>query len=125
MTGEFTNPWQNGNLVLQHAVALECCNGLWMQRIDAIVEFGFAFFYFAIRALVAPIFFIHVTYCLLFAESRTNIPLGMRLWWIFLIWAVEIGSYDWIVTSGEMLQGFYEKGIFANIASSEGVGSEL
>ena len=111
-------------MVLKHAVALDCCNGLWMQRIDAFVEFGFAFFYFTIRAFVAPIFFAHVTFCLLFAETRTNIPLGMRLWWIFLIWAVEVGSYDWIVTCWEMLQVYYEKGIFANIERAN-AGGEL
>ena len=81
-----------------------------MRRLDTVVEFGFAFFYFTIRAFIAPVFFAHVTFSLLFSETRTNIPLGMRIWWIFLIWAVEVGSYDWIVNCGKILQSYYHTG---------------
>ena len=102
--GEFTNPFQNGHTVLAHAVTLTCCDGPRTQQLYRVFEFLFALSYFSIRALIAPIFLAHATYALLFAPSRKNIPLGIRWLWIFLIWAVEVGSYPWIMGCWELLQ---------------------
>jgi len=102
LLGEFTNPFQNANIILNLASKFYP-DSIWIAAADSTIEFGFAFFYFAIRAIIMPIFFVQVTYQLLFAETRINIPFAMRLWWIFSIFVVEVGSYDWIVESWRIL----------------------
>ena len=108
LLGEFTNPFQNGRNVTNQALQLACCNGIWMQKAHSIIEFLFAFFYFTMRSFVAPVFFLHVTIQLLIAPSRHNISLGLRIVWILLIWAVEVGSYDWIIQCWDILQTYRE-----------------
>lgn len=105
--GEFTNPFHNSFLASSHALQLDCCNGPWMQQFNYVMGFFFSFFYVAIRLVIAPIFFLHVTYDLLFSETRKNIGLGNRLFWIFMIWAVEIGSKDWIISCAGLLASYY------------------
>ncbi|CAB9507952.1 expressed unknown protein [Seminavis robusta] len=104
--GEFSNPFQNGTYTLSKAMQLPCCNGAFTQQLHSVIQFFFALTYFGIRAIIAPVYFAHVTYCLLFANTRTNIPLVTRIFWIVMIWGVEAGSYAWIVNCFYMLQSY-------------------
>lgn len=102
--GELTNPFQNGHTALSHALKDACCSGVAMQQLHKIFEIGFAMSYFGIRAIIAPVFFAHVTFQLLFESTRKNIPLMLRILWIILIWAVELGSYAWIMQCWDLIQ---------------------
>ena len=104
--GELTNPFQNSYYVSQHAMEFECCSGPWMQQFHDFVAMGFAYSYFCMRVIIAPLFFVHVTGDLLLSKTRTNIPVLIRFFWIFMIWAVEVGSYDWIMQCWTMIQQF-------------------
>jgi hypothetical protein len=106
LLGELSNPFQNGSYSLAHAIQLPCCNGAMVQQLHYVVEFLFALVYFVIRAIIAPVVFVHVTFCLLFAATRKNIPLWMRIFWIVMIWGVEIGSYAWIKECWRLLQQY-------------------
>jgi len=90
----------------RHSSRAYICHDL--QKAHSIIEFLFAFFYFTMRSFVAPVFFLHVTIQLLIAPSRHNISLGLRIVWILLIWAVEVGSYDWIIQCWDILQTYRE-----------------
>ena len=104
--GEFSNPFQNGSYALGHAIKLPCCNAPIIQQWYHVTEFMFAVVYFGIRALIAPVLFVHVTYCLLMAPTRSHIPLWMRWFWIIMIWGVELGSYAWIVDCWNLMQQY-------------------
>ncbi|CAB9500412.1 expressed unknown protein [Seminavis robusta] len=117
--GEFSNPFQNGTDSLFNALQLPCCNGAFTQQLHSVFRFFFALTFFGIRAIIAPVFLAHVTYCLLFASTRRNIPFVIRIFWILMIWGVEVGGYAWIVKCWYMLQ------TFVGVTPAGEVGNEL
>lgn len=97
--GELTNPLHNAFYIGQLAQKYDCCNGKRSQAMFSVVEFLFGFLYTLVRAVVAPIVFVHMTYNLLtqgFLKVR-EIPGWLVLLWLVLIWGVELGSIPWIV----------------------------
>jgi hypothetical protein len=78
-----------------------------MQQFHDLMAMGFAFSYFTMRVIIAPMFFLHVTGDLLFSKAaRSYIPFLIRVFWVAMIWSVEIGSYDWIMQCWDMIQEF-------------------
>lgn len=97
LLGECTNPFHNAYYIALAAQSLDCCNGSWSQWMFSVIEFTFASSYFVARALIAPVAWSHLTYCLWFRRNP-RIPLWILSIWTFLIWLVEIGSIPYIGT---------------------------
>jgi hypothetical protein len=104
LLGEATNPFHNFYYVGQEAMKFSCCNGPWTEMALYIDTFLFASLYVFIRALVGPVVLcLHISYDLL-AHGRPHIPLALMLVWIFLIWAISIGSIPWVEDCWGLLQ---------------------
>jgi hypothetical protein len=92
LLGEITNPMHNSFFVAEQAMGVDCCNGEFAQKLYSVIEVAFAASYFFVRVVVAPIGLGHVSYDLV-RNGRKKIPLGLNIFWNFLIWAVVFGSY--------------------------------
>ena len=107
LLGEITNPFQNLYMVAEIAVKLDCCNGPSMQQFFDFIKVVFAAAYFTVRTFIAPPFFIMVSYKLLLTKKgRTNIPIGLNIYWNLMIWGVVFGSASWILKCYNILAEF-------------------
>lgn len=107
LLGEITNPLQNMYMIAEVAVKLDCCNGPLMQQFYSFITVAFAAAYFSVRVVIAPPFFAMITYVLLLTKrGRTNVPLGLNIFWNLLIWGVVFGSTSWIVKCYNILAEF-------------------
>lgn len=108
--GEITAPIMN---LLRISFTLQQYLKLSSQAYDALIEYRsvyyltniihpyleylYAVVYFTIRALLAPILAIHLTYHFLFTKTgRTNVPIYISIIWLALCWSVMLGSYNWV-----------------------------
>lgn len=108
LLGECTNPLYNGYYVIQAALKLECCNGEWVQWLFPVVEFSLALCYFVVRAILGPVVFVHLTYCLWLPRNH-RIPTSILAMWTFLIWLVEVGSLPFIVRCYDLVLYYLER----------------
>ena len=107
LLGEITNPLQNLYMMAEVAVTLDCCNGPFAQQFHSFVTVAFAAAYFSVRVAIAPPFFAMITYVLLFTKrGRSNVPLGLNIFWNMLIWGVVFGSTSWILKCYHILADF-------------------
>ena len=122
LLGEITNPLHNSWFITTYAKEVpDYVYGEKMQAFEAAVEALFAPAYLAMRSFIAPCVFLYVTYDLIFTkQGRANIPLGLNLYWNFLIWAVVFGSYFEIVKTWDIVARVY----FGS-SSESGGGQEL
>jgi hypothetical protein len=93
--GEMTNPFHNAYFIAIAAQQLECCNGPLSQQLYIMIEYLFSVSYVAVRAFVAPFFFVHATFSLWY-DRNPQVPLVTIAFWTFLIWLVEIASIPYI-----------------------------
>ncbi|GAX25086.1 hypothetical protein FisN_10Lh285 [Fistulifera solaris] len=93
--GEMTNPFHNAYFIAIAAQQLECCNGPLSQQLYLMIEYLFSVAYVAVRACVAPFFFVHATFSLWY-DRNPQVPLVTMAFWTFLIWLVEIASIPYI-----------------------------
>lgn len=96
LLGELTNPLHNLFYVLEAAQRLDCCNGSLSQTAFRVVEWCFSALYVCVRAGIAPVFFLHLTYNL-WTVGIGHISKAWLAFWTFLVWGVEIGSIPWII----------------------------
>jgi hypothetical protein len=102
LLGELTNPLHNSYIVSEKAILLGISDN---HQLHTMVETAFAFLYILFRVVIAPVVCSHMSWDLLFSkQGRENLPLAVRLFWSFMIWAVIIGSYSWIVFCYGMLE---------------------
>lgn len=107
LLGEMTNPLQNAWLIGKQAMELDCCNGPAMETFNETAKLAFAVAYFAVRMIIAPVYFANCTYHLLLTKKgRENIPLPLSIFWSMLIWGVEFGSVGWIANCYHILVDF-------------------
>jgi hypothetical protein len=105
LLGEASNPNMNTWFVTSKAITLDCCNGPLMQAFHKYNEMIFCAIYLFLRVIMGPLMCTHMSWNLLTSsEAKEHLPLGLRLFWNFMIWAVILGSYSWIVYTYEMLQ---------------------
>lgn len=116
--GESTNPLQNGYLIAEAAMKLDCCNGDRMALFYTVIQFLFASCYCVMRAIVCPLVAVHVTYDF-WTFGRAHLPKTLLALWTVLIWAILIGSIPWIVDCWSMLTPYLPESI------RQSVGSEL
>jgi hypothetical protein len=104
LLGEFSNPLHNMYWIGNAAMTLDCCNGPLVEELHFWIETAFSLLYLLLRVIVGPIACAHMTWDLLGTkQARENLPLTIRVFWTFMIWAVEVGSISWIVFSYGML----------------------
>lgn len=102
LLGELSNPLHNTYLISQIAMDVGVHNN---QDMHTMIETVFSAVYVFLRVVVAPLVLIPLTFDLLFSKNgRTNLPLAIRLFWSFMVYAVMIGSYDCIMDCVGMLQ---------------------
>jgi hypothetical protein len=119
LLGELSNPLHNSYMMADVAMTLDCCNGPVGQQMHAVIEVLFAAVYNFIRVLVAPIFFVHLTYDICCTQqAKDNIPLGLRITWTVMVWAVVFGSFSWILKC----HGILEKFVSQHITGGGGMG---
>lgn len=105
LLGEASNPNMNTWFVTSKAILLDCCNGPLMQSLHKYNEIVFCALYLFLRVIAGPLMCSHMSWNLMTSkEAKDHLPLGLRLFWNFMIWAVILGSYSWIVYTSEMLQ---------------------
>jgi TLC domain len=108
LIGEASNPPMNTWFITSTAKTLECCNGVLMQTFHKYNEILFCSIYLLLRVVVGPIVCTHMSYDLLCSKNaKEHLPMGIRLFWNFMIWAVILGSYSWIVYTYEMLTSHF------------------
>lgn len=99
LLGELSNPLHNVYFILDIASGLDCCNGSKLQQAQTIVPPLFSAVYIFLRVVVGPPVMAYTTYDLLMnKEGKENLPLSIRLFWVFMIWAVMFGSIPEIMT---------------------------
>merc|ERR1712071_5785 len=106
--GELTNPVQNMMLTMELAIDLgSCCTGPWIQFLYPYVRFLYGLLYASIRMVIAPLFFLHISYDLLFTkQGKKNIPFGLGIVWVTLIWGVTVGAIPWIYEAADIVKSF-------------------
>lgn len=117
--GEFTNPAQNVMLSSIEAMKLgECCAGPMLLSLYPYVRFIYGFFYASIRIVIAPCIFLHISIVVLFSkEGKKNIPIGLGILWVSLLWGVTVGAIPWMYEAVDIVKDF--------MANSQGLGQEL
>lgn len=104
LLGEASNPPMNTWFITSKALKLDCCNGPLMQLFHKYNEVVFCIMYLALRVVVGPLVCTHMSFDLLFSKNaKEHLPIVLRLFWNFMIWAVIVGSYSWIVYTNELL----------------------
>jgi hypothetical protein len=108
LVGELSNPFHNTYWFLEIASGLDCCDGPKLQQARTIVPTLFAAVYVFLRVVVSPPILIYTTYDLLMnKQGKENLPLGVRLFWVFMIWAVMVGSIPELMTCKGLLESFW------------------
>lgn len=104
--GELSAPIMNFHLILEKALAQECCKGIaWLPTAFAYNELLFSFVYIVCRVVVSPFVIAHVSYDLLLTKrGRRDVPLWLSISWMPMCWGVQFGSIPWIVTCIETLK---------------------
>lgn len=111
LLGELSNPFHNLYYILGIASELECCYGPLAQAVNSVLPAIFASIYVLLRVVLAPPIMLHTTYDLLAnKEGRENLPFGVRFFWVFMIWAVILGSIPEIMTCKGILEEFMARG---------------
>ena len=123
--GELTNPLHNSYYIADYAQKLDCCNGETSQRMHHIIAMSFSALYVLMRAVVAPVMCLHMSYDLAVRGRKNGIPVALLLVWNFLIWAVILGSIPWVEDCWNMLQKGLFSGDSADTGSEEPISSEL
>jgi hypothetical protein len=104
--GECTNPLHNTYFIIEIASGLECCKGAMLQLTQKFVAKLFAAVYILLRVIVAPPVMMYTTWDLVYSEQgNANLPLAIRGFWVFMIWAVMFGSIPEIMTCKDILLG--------------------
>jgi hypothetical protein len=107
LIGELSNPLHNAYFFLNIASGLDCCNGPKLQQAHAIVPALFSAVYIFLRVIVSPPVMVYTTYDLLLnKQGKENLPLGIRGFWVFMIWAVMVGSIPELMTCKGILESF-------------------
>mmetsp|Transcript_3478 Transcript_3478/g.4839 ORF Transcript_3478/g.4839 Transcript_3478/m.4839 type:complete len:320 (-) Transcript_3478:116-1075(-) len=102
--GEITNPFQNTWNISKFAIQFEPEGSVW-HAIHPYLELSYAVAYFPIRAFVGPVRIIQITYDLMVTkQGRDNLPLLVRLLWIFIIWTLILGSLPWTFEAFDMIR---------------------
>lgn len=105
LLGEASNPLHNSYFICQIALKQDCCNGIGMQQFNFYIETSFAFVYASLRTIIGPYYCVPMSWNLLFSnEAKQNLPIGIRCFWVFMIMAVLVGSYSWVIFTLQMLQ---------------------
>jgi len=105
LVGELSNPLHNLYYMLGIAADMDCCYGPWAQAANSVVPSAFAAIYLLMRVIVAPPVMLYTTYGLLATkDAKENLPLAVRLFWVFMIWAVIIGSIPEIMVAKGILE---------------------
>ena len=103
--GEITAPIMNVLRITNILTEMEYSSRflqIWRPR----VEYSFALAYVFFRTIVGPILAVHLTYDLLFtSQGRSNVPIGLSLVWLSMVWIVLLGSWPWIQSSVKILRG--------------------
>lgn len=109
----------NSYYILQKAHSLPCCSGGILSHVTAIVvQAVFASSYIVVRALIAPPFFIYMTWDM-WANKNAKVPYWLLCIWTFLIWGVLFGSLPWVAECLTMLKDIWQgKGAFADLPSA-------
>lgn len=109
--GELSNPFHNLYFIFGIASGLECCYGPMAQSINYYLPAVFASIYVLLRVVAAPPVMLYTTYDLLTnEEGKENLPLAIRFFWVFMIWAVIFGSIPEIMTCKGILEEFMARG---------------
>ena len=102
LTGEATAPIMNVLRIARTAANDEISahsilgRGL-LQMIYPYVEYLFALLYASFRIVIGPICAAHLTYdILLTKKGRKNVPVGLSIVWLTMVWGVLFGSIPWI-----------------------------
>mmetsp|Transcript_16168 Transcript_16168/g.22776 ORF Transcript_16168/g.22776 Transcript_16168/m.22776 type:complete len:302 (-) Transcript_16168:83-988(-) len=94
--GEATNPFHNMLYITTEAMKLDCCNGPMVQALHHKNEFVFSLLYCMFRTFLSFPWCLHITYDILIAKGRKNIPIVLRFIFTIMIWGVYFGSVPWI-----------------------------
>lgn len=102
LTGEATAPIMNVLRIARTAAndeisAYSILGRSLLQMIYPYVEYLFALLYASFRIVIGPICAAHLTYdILLTKKGRKNVPVGLSLVWLTMVWGVLFGSIPWI-----------------------------
>jgi len=103
--GEITAPIMNVLRITNILTELEYSSRLlqiWRPRVEYLFALAYVFF----RTVVGPFLAVHLTYDLLLTkEGRSNVPIGLSLVWLSMVWIVLLGSWPWIQRSIKILRG--------------------
>jgi len=103
-TGELTNPFQNSNEVVRHAVQIADIGNTW-HVLHPYVELAYGATYSIMRSFVAPLQMIHLSYDLLFTKTgRQNVPIYIGILWVIMMWGIVLGSWPWTMEAIEMVK---------------------
>jgi hypothetical protein len=106
LLGEFSNPLHNTYFIIGIASGLECCKGAMLQLTQNIVPKLFAAVYILLRVIVAPPVMVYTTWDLVYSEQgKENLPFAIRGFWVFMIWAVMVGSIPEVMAGKDILLG--------------------
>jgi hypothetical protein len=109
LIGELSNPLHNTYYILDIASKLDCCNGGNVKKILSIVTPLFCAVFLLLRVIVGPIVLSYNAYGVTFSkEGKENLPLWVRLFWSFMIYAVLFGSIPEILSCKEMLEDAFK-----------------
>lgn len=104
-TGEFTNPVFNSFQMSSNALRLECCGAT--KETHEVVGIMFSILYVFFRLFVGPAEGLYITYDLLFtSDGRKNVHLAVSFLWLFMMWAVLLGSLPWAVDAVNIIKAY-------------------
>mmetsp|Transcript_16703 Transcript_16703/g.23559 ORF Transcript_16703/g.23559 Transcript_16703/m.23559 type:complete len:353 (-) Transcript_16703:220-1278(-) len=102
--GESTSPLHNCFRISRLVITLESFEGRMAEVAHEVIRLAWAVKYSFVRTFVGPACGIYITYDLLFTKrGRTNVPLVLSSFWLFLAWAVMIGSIPWILDAVKII----------------------
>jgi hypothetical protein len=111
LLGELSNPFHNAYYISAIGAQLDCCNGTKSQQFEAVIPVIFSVVYIVLRVLIAPPIMLYTTWNLLTnKQGRQDLPLFIRLFWTFMIWAVIFGSIPEIMTCKDILTKSFSSG---------------
>ena len=102
LTGEATAPIMNVLRIARTAAnddisAHSILGRSLLQMMYPYVEYLFALLYASFRIVIGPICAAHLTYdILLTKKGRKNVPVGLSVVWLTMVWGVLFGSIPWI-----------------------------
>jgi len=110
-TGEFTAPIMNVLRISRTAgnedvSSYSILGRRLLQIIYPYVEYLYALLYATFRIIIGPICAAHLTYdILLTKKGRKNVPVGLSVVWLVMVWGVLLGSIPWIKGALTILRG--------------------